>query len=871
MTLLARASLRYLARHPWQLGLSVLGIALGVAVVVSVDLANQSAARAFELSAESVAGRATHQVVGGPSGVPEQVYPRLVLETGVMAAAPVVEAYVQVPLPQPGTPGPAAPAASSAAPKRTLHLLGIDPFAEQPFRRFLGEHLGVRAGGVDLRAFLTQPGGVLVAATTAAELGLQAGDRFELRAEGRWRQVRLLGVLEPADEASRRALADLLVADLATAQELLDRAGWLSHVDLRLPAGEEGEAMLARVQAVLPESCEVLAATSRQQTTASMTRAFRFNLRALSLLALVCGGLLVYNTMSFSVIQRRPLIGLLRAIGVSRRQVLRAVLVEAAALGAAGSALGLLLGVVLGRGLVHLVTRTINDLYFVVQVRQLELSLPVLLQGLALGIGATLLAALAPAREAASAPPRQVLTRSDLEGRLRGALPRSTLGGGLLCLAGAGLIALPEGGLPGSFGGLLLVILGCALLTPVATVGLMRLLRPLMGRAFGLLGRMAAGGVEASLSRTAVAIAALTVAVSVTVAIGVMVGSFRAGVVRWLQQSLAADVYLSPAATGRGPHGTPLDDELAQRVAAVPGVAYLHSLRVVELESAAGNTRLVALGADPRNPRRFDLFAFRGVDPQAAWRAFEEQGAVFISEPYAYRHGLRAGDFVTLRTDAGEHRFAVAGVYTDYGYERGTVTVSYATYQRLWHDRGYSALAVFAAPGTDVGALATTLRQLAPPELDLVATSHRALLDYSLQVFDRTFVITAVLRLVAGAVAFIGVLSALMALQLERARELGVLRANGLTPRQVWQLVTCQTGLMGLAAGLFSLPVGLVLAWVMVHVVNRRSFGWTLELQVSPAILLQALGLALVAAVLAGLYPSYRMARTSPAAALRGE
>lgn len=861
MNLLTRSSLRYLLRHPWQFGLAVLGVALGVAVVVSINLANASASRAFSLSSEAVTGRATHQVVGGPEGLPDAVFRRLVLEAGIERAAPVVEDYVTVP-PKPGQPF------------RTLHLLGVDPFSEAPFRAYLSGTSGKDRGSIDLGPLLTRPGAGVLAASTAAEMGIRIGDSFVVRAGGVKKRIELAGTLEPEDENTRRALADLLVLDIAAAQEILGRTGKLDRIDLILSEGDLKR--IAAVTAVLPPGAQILPAAGRTRTTEEMTRAFRLNLTALSQLALVCGLFLIYNTMTFSVVQRRGLIGTLRALGVTRREVFTLVLGEAFGVALLGTAAGLAAGVLLGRGLVRLVTQTINDLYFVVSVRELSIPPEILLKGAAVGIGATLLAALVPAIEATQAPPRAVLTRSTLEARLRRALPRATaVGVGLLLLGGL-LLAIPGRSLTLSFGGLFVVIVGFALMTPGATVVLMNLLRRPLGALLGILGRMAAGGVVASLSRTAVAIATLVIAVSVTVGVGVMIDSFRQTVVRWLEMSLQADVYVSVPSRAGGFTGGDLDPEVARRAAAVPGVLRADLIRRVEIPSPTGAVRLVVIGtsdpvSDPVNNQGIRSFELKDGEPDEVWPGFQRGGAVLVSEPFAYRTGIGRGGTVRLRTDRGDRDFPVAGVYYDYASDRGIVLMSRATYLENWNDLALSGFALTLVPGTDPDRVVERLRRTIASERLLSIQSTRSLKRLSLEIFDRTFLITGVLRLLAGLVAFIGVLSSLMALQLERARELGVLRANGLTPGQVWQLVTSQTGLMGLAAGLLSIPVGLALAAIMIYVINRRSFGWTIRMEVSPDVLLQALLLALAAALLAGLYPAYKMARTSPALALREE
>lgn len=869
--LLWRSSRRYLGRHPAQIGLAVLGVALGVAVVVAVDLANASATRAFALSTEAVTGRTTHQVLGAPLGLPDGAYRRLVMEAGIERAAPVVEDYASVVRPD-GRRG------------RVLHILGIDPFAERPFRSYLGR--GGGAQGFDLAPFLTRPRAAVLARETARELGVAAGGTLPVRIGGTVVPLSIVGTLSPAGETARQALADLAVMDVATAQEVTGQLGRLSHIDLMIPEGSAGERLLARARAVLPPGATLATAAARSRSTETMTRAFRLNLTALSLLALVCGVFLIYNTITFSVVQRRTLLGTLRALGVTRGQVFALVLAEAAAVAVLGSGAGVVLGIALGSGLVRLVTQTINDLYFVLSVRELAIPAATLAKGAAVGVAATLLAALAPAWEATSTPPRAVLTRSSLETRLRRALPRAIGAGAALLALGAGLLTI-HGGIVLAFAALFLVIVGCALLSPPATVGLMRLLSRPMGALFGILGRMAAGGVVAALSRTGVAIAALVVAVSVTVGIGVMIQSFRSTVVRWLDDSLHADFYVAAPAAGGGFRGGALDPGLAARAAAIPGVFRVETIRRVELPASPEPVRLVAIdipadaftaGGGPgrwrgrRSDRTGRAVVLAAGDPRRAGAAFAA-GDVIVSEAFAERRRVGPGAVLALRTARGERPFHVAGVFYDYASDQGIVMISHRAYAALWGDAALSGFSVALRSGATPSEAAAVERALRRELLGsgISVQSNRAIKGASMAIFDRTFLITGVLRLLAGLVAGIGVLAALMALELERARELAVLRASGLTPRQVWELVTAQTGLMGLAAGLLSLPVGLALAAIMIFVINRRSFGWTIAMELPPTVLAEAVALALAAALLAGLYPAWKMARTSPARALREE
>ncbi|HEY7041187.1 MAG TPA: FtsX-like permease family protein [Methylomirabilota bacterium] len=864
---LTRLALRHLGHHPWQVGLAVLGIALGVAVAVSIDLANESARRAFSLATEAVTGRATHQIVGGPSGLPDDLYRVLKVELGVRLAAPVLSGDV----------------AATDRPGRSFTVLGVDPFSEAPFRPYLDEEASPAASSAPgagagerrepsprdrlatVAALVTRPGAVLLSRATARDLGLTAGGRLAVRAAGVRRELEVVGLLDPGDPASARALDGLLVADISSAQGLFGTPGRIGRIDLIVADDETGRARLDRIARALPAGAELVAAGARAGTTAQMIRAFQWNLTALSLLALVVGMFLIYQTTTFSVVQRRPLIGSLRAIGVTRREIFSLVMSEAALIGVVGTVGGLALGWALARGLLGLVTRTINDLYFVLSVRDVALEPLALAKGVLLGVGATLAAALAPALEATGAPPRVVMSRGALEAGAHRMVSRVTwLGVGLLALGGV-ILALP-GGIAGGFAGLFVLMIGCALVAPAAALVLLRLLHPAAAAVFGTLGRLATRGIVAALSRTSVAIAALMIAVSAAIGVGIMIASFREAVVSWLEGTLRADIYVSaPSLVGNRPDAT-LDPALVARLATTPGVARAGTSRGVVVSSPGGAVQVVALDVDPARPPRW---RFREGNADALWSADGE--TVIVSEPYANRRGVRAGGAVRLRTDRGERDFRVSGVFYDYGSSAGVAVMSRHTYDRLWDDRRVSGLAIEAAPGADLPTLMAALRARAAGGQEVVIRSNRALREASLEIFDRTFAITSVLRTLTVAVAFIGMLAALMALQLERSREIAVLRTLGLTPHQVWGLITAETGLMGLLAGVLAVPGGLTLAGILVFVVNRRSFGWTMPIDPSPAILLQGVALSVLAAVLAGLYPAWRMARALPADALRDE
>jgi putative ABC transport system permease protein len=297
-----------------------------------------------------------------------------------------------------------------------------------------------------------------------------------------------------------------------------------------------------------------------------------------------------------------------------------------------------------------------------------------------------------------------------------------------------------------------------------------------------------------------------------------------------------------------------------------PSVESYLTTRVVTVESEHGPVDLIA--SDPR--RRMDprLFLSAQEDPLQALR----EGAIFLSEPLANRLGISGpGGSLSLLTPNGWRAFPIAAIYADYASTRGTVRMSLEIYRQSWNDEKLNGIVLYLDPGADPDAVTETLRAQLSGYPTLQVNPSRILRQEALVVFDRTFAITAAMQLITTLVAFIGVLSSLLALQLEKAREMGILRALGLSVGEMRRLTFWETGLLGLSAGLCALPTGYILAWILIFVINQRSFGWTLQMHAQATPFVQAFGLALAAALLAALYPAWRIGRLQPAAALRGE
>ena len=846
---LLKVSWRYLLRHYWQTILMVIGIMLGVAVVIGVDMANESASQAFNLSTTALTGKATHTISGGSQGLDEQVYIDLRLAGLRIDAAPIITAF----------------ASSPDLGNKTLQILGVDPFVEAPFRNYLvgDQNIPIEA----LSSFLSLPNSVLIAKEQADLFNLDIGSEIRIEYAGFSYPCTVVGLLETDDTLSKRALNEMVLMDISTAQEIMGKLGKLDRVDLILP--ENTPESVTELQAQLPKGVQILPVEARNGTVKEMTQAFRINLTALSLLAMVVALFLIYNTMTFSVARRRSMFGILRSLGVTRREVFRMIIIEALIVGIIGAFLGTVLGVIMGRGTVGLVSQTINDLFYVTTVRDIPVPIISLVKGILLGILATTTTAAVPAWEVINIPPNSAISRSGLESKAKALIPWISFAGLSLTILGAAILLVPSDSLVISFAGTFAIIIGLAMLTPMVTIWLMKAATKITHRILGVIGRMAPREVINSISRTSIAVAALMIAVAVTIGVTLMINSFRLTVKTWLDQILHGDIYISvPGATVSQPT-LPLNPEVISILEGWDEIERADVLQTAVVDSPFGPIQVSA------NNNPYDgleqIYLSDEIPPAQIWEAVQE-GAVIVSEPLANRLGIPAqGGELSLYTDLGLQTFPVAGIYYDYSSSQGNVIFWMDVYRQFWADEKISAVAVILKEGADLDTVTQSLRTELASVQNLLVRPNQAIRSETLEIFDRTFAITGALQIMTTVVAFVGVLSAMMSLQLDKRRQLGILRAIGLTGKQLWSLVALETGLMGFVAGILAMPTGYILSLILIYIINRRSFGWTLQMHVVPEPFLQAFFIALAASLLAGIYPSWRPLQRKTAESIRYE
>jgi putative ABC transport system permease protein len=771
--------------------LSVAGIALGVALGFGVQLVNRAAVDDLAAAVRAVAGTADLEVRGARAGFPEGLYAKIARLPGVALASPALDLQAGV-----------------AGTQRSLRVLGVDVLraARMHPRLFAGLGQGARLA-------LLEPDSVLLSAGASRELDLKKGDRVALVVGLARVELRVAGVLPSAALPGRAALADV-----ATAQWRLGRLGELNRIDLRLAPGVEREAMRERVAALLPAGSFVVPVETAATDSADPSRAYRVNMNVLALVALFTGGFLVFSAQALEVARRRGEHALLRVLGLPRRGVARLVLIEAAAVGLAGSVLGLALGWGLAKLALRFSGADLGAGFFRGVSPELAFDARMALGYLAAGSAIALAGAALPALDAARRPPARALKAGD-EQAMFGALV-SAWPGLLLLAAGAGMTQLgPVGGLPlFGYAAIACVLLGGIALMPRLAQGVFDRLPPPRRVPAAL----ALEQLRGAPGQAMVSLAAIVASFSLMVAMAIMVASFRESVSEWLDRVLPADFYFRTTQSGDTAY---LDPAFERAVLALPQIARAEFMRTsrVALDARRPPVALLArdlpeAGVEQTYPLVGARYERQAGDPPPAW----------VNEAVAEIYGYTPGKRIELPLAGARRPFVVAGVWRDYARQQGAIIIDRGEYARLTGDRRANDAALWVAPGAKVGDAVAALRAL-PGGAELEISTPGEIRSTSLRIFDRSFAITYAIEAVAVLVGMFGLSSSLGAIVLARRREFGMLRHLGMTRGQIGAMLAAEGGLLALLGAAAGMLVGFAIGEILIHVVNRQSFNWGME------------------------------------------
>lgn len=865
---------RRLALEPARTITTIAGIAVGIAVVIAIQLTNASSVRGFETALDTVSGKASIEITA-TGGIDETLLPDLGWLREFGAVSPVIEGDMALVLPSDSR---------DHRPPRTeaVKVLGVDILRDRTVRDYAvqsymtgGDATDESSTPLSQQAFLellTSPQSVVITEKLARRRGYRLGSEIQLLAGDRVGTYVIRALL--ADQGPARVMdGSFVLMDIAAAQLAFDRLGRIDRLDVqighqgnaldasRAPTSAELSAAESAIGARLPQGLNAATPSRRGRQVEKMLAAFHLNLSALSWVALVVGLFLVYNTAAVSVLARREEIGMLRALGVTRRQVLTLFLGEAASLGAVGTALGLGLGRLLADAAVGITGATVTLLYITTAAAPPDLTWAHIVLAFAIGVPLSLVAAVVPAREASQVPPTAAMRGSDrLETRVRLGWQALVWPGAVLALAVFFATRGPIDGRPlFAYAAAFAIIIGVALLVPAIIFGTARALARPLSSLLGVTGRLAHANFTATIPRLSISVAALSVALAMMVAIAIMVGSFRETVVYWVGQTLQADLFVGPGVRPTTGSGQTLSPSVLDAIRRHPQVDAVDTFRNLDLVYQG---KLVVLGAG-----QFDIVRTKSsllfkapADGAAALERAMDTDAVIVSEAFGNKYHVTAGDTLTLDTPKGPIPFAVAGVYYDYAVDRGIVVMNRPVFVKYFGDLPPASAAVYLKPDADPEQVRQEILSSMDEGHRAFVYTNRALRTEVLRIFDSTFAITYALEVIAIAVAMLGVAGTLLTLVLEQRRELTMLRLVGALKRQVQRVVVTEAALIGATAMGIGLVVGVALSLLLVYVINVQSFGWTIQFRV-PVLFLAQVSLVVVAATaVAGLYPARRAA-----------
>ncbi len=853
LPLLRLVSLRHLLQAPLRTALTLVGVAVGVATMVGVTAINRTVMEAFRSTVDTISGRADLTVAGTQVGFPDEVLQQVRDVPGVLHAS----GGLSVIAPVQGSPG------------ESLYVMGVDLLDDGYFRTYEGADRDLGALTEDLE-FLNSTDRMLVSERFAREHGLKVGDRFGLMTASGAQDFFVHALIRESGPIKAFG-GSVAVMDVASAQAAFGRDRVLDRIDVAVDPKMGVEAVRENLRQALGPSYEVERPSLRGGAVETMVRSFQMGLNLGSGVALLVGVFLVYNTLSISVVQRRREIGTLRALGASRLRIRALFTLEAVVLGGAGTALGLPLGVLVGRAAIGAVSESVSSLYVKVNARDVTVTALELGVGIALGVLGSAFAALWPALRASSVQPVEALRRDAVAGAQVGSGRPWTLWAGLACLIAVyPLTRLPPPveNLPlGSYLAIFLVLMGATLLAPTALRALWHVYRGPGEWLLGVSGRLAADNFARAPVRTAVPVSALAIGVAMAVCIAGFVGSFHGSSQRWIDQAVPADLFVTSSARMAGVRNQPMKPELGGALEKLPAVEWVDRVRILPHELLGLRVYVVSLIPEIYERRAKPLFLEGRMLTREEWSA----GRVIISENLSRRRGLHLGSSFEMSTPTGVRSYTVGAVVVDYTSDQGTVVMSRDVYTTQFQDERVDVFELYLADRGKLEEVRRAITEAHGRQYDLYVLSNSELRQEATSLIEDAFSVTYAMEAVAVLLALLGVINTLLAAVLDRTREIGLLRAVGAGRGHVLRLFVGEATFIGLSGGLIGVLAGTVLGLIVTFVVSEQSTGWSFPYLFPTGVALQMSLTATLCAAVAGLYPARRAASLDVVEALAYE
>jgi putative ABC transport system permease protein len=832
-----------------------------VAVILAISITNLSTIESIKALFEEASGKA-HLVITSSDtasqGFSESALGRVAGVAGVKAAVPALHLGTLL--------------AEDAAPEQVdvsffgaiadqLLLYGIDPKLDSQAREYTvveGQFLSPKLDARD----------VVLVRDYAEERDLEVGHDITILTPEGFEAVRIVGLMS-GDGAGRLNNGSFGVIPLRAAQELSSRAGDLDQIDIvatpEFAAGAELDRLKSDLQSRLGEDYTVVYPASQGKRVTQMLDVYQVGLSFFSVIALFVGAFLIYNAFSMTVVERTREIGMLRTVGMTRRQVMTQILTQASLLGGVGSAFGVGVGVLLSRGLIG-----VMELVLAQEISEVQVPLNGLVASVAVGIFATLIAAALPAWQAGRISPVEAIR---IRGRFReGWVVRR--GWILGCaLVGISVPMMYRNPFPPAIqeqlanAAVFTIFIGATLLIP-ATVGVwIGLARPVVRRIYGSEGELGSRNIRRAQSRTTLTVAALMIGVAMLLSIRAVTDAFKFDIRNWVDAYVGGDLYVHSS--------LPMRTAFGQRLEAIDGVAAATPVRYLEVECVkpdGGDETLALMAVDPASYRRVTSFVFAANqgDADQLFARLSGGEAVFISTVLSEKYGLGQGDSIRLKTRRGEKDFEIAAVVVDFYNQGMIVEASWGDMRRYFGVDNVSVFLVKLEPGPTAEQVKSRIDRVYGTRRHLTIESNEAIKSRALNLTGQAFTLFDVVALIGIIVASLGVVNTLAMNVLERIKEIGMLRGVGMTRGQVAKMILAEAGMIGIIGGVFGLGFGLFLSRLFITSAGTLQ-GYNLTYVVPREGILIALFVSLLLSQLAALWPATQAARVNVIEAVQFE
>lgn len=852
MLLFRLITLRSMRSRFLRFALSTFGIVLGVAGMLSIRATNQTALNSILSLFESTSGKAKLSVTSASTndtGFSQNILDKVEKVEGVLLATPVVIENTDL------------------ADKEVSDQLDISFFGAGGGGLLL--HGVLLPLELQTREYILMEGRffseeikkqeVVLVESFAQDENIQVNDFIKIITPNGTEELKVVGIIA-REGPGKNNNGSFGIVPLRVTQELFNRSSDIDQIDI-VPTNsnqgtEELEQLRIDIQETIRDKYSVTYPSGQGERMTQMLQNYQTGLNFMSGVALFVGAFLIYNAFAMTVVERTREFGMLRTIGMTRRQVISQVLVEALFLGTLGSGLGIGFGTILARGLTNLMETLMQQELGVVQVSTADITFSMII-----GVSVTMLAALIPAIQAGRISPIEAL-------RVRGKskegwmIRNGWILGGILLVSSIAILLINPFPYDVQFqlGRITIFSLftGATLLIPI-TVGVWELIsRPVLNLIYGSSGSLGSRNVQRSRLRTTLTVAALMIGVAMVIIVRGMTESFAVDLKTWINAYLGGDLYVTSTVRIRS--------DLERRLRSVEGVYEVAPIRYFDVDwrTPDGETEtLNFMGMNVGAYAKVTNFVFSGdqIDQQRALERLQEGGAVFVSTVLAEKYDLIPGEIITLKTRRGYKDFEVAAVVVDFNNQGLVVQGNWDDMRRYFNIRDANTLLVKVSEGNSVANVQSQIENQYSNRYHLTLISNEVIRNQVLTLMDQAFRMFDVLALISIVVASLGVINTLTMSVIERTREIGMLRAIGTTRWQIVRMVLAEAMLLGVIGGILGLATGVIVARIM-FIGMTTSSGYRLTFVLPPEGVAIAVIIALVISQLAAIAPSLRAART---------